>query len=116
MKKNFLLILGLVFVVAGVVFAYLANFQSADICAFAVVMFGAGLAACQLWNKRDTAKKTWLSVLSLVLMGVGAFLLGFGGFSQDTMVTIITSVFGFVAIIASLIIAAMQSKVQKQMA
>lgn len=110
MRKNILLIIGLVFVITGAVMAYFANFPQADAAGFAVTMFGAGLATAQVWNKRDKTKKTWLALLSVFLLGAGAFLLGFGQFSQDTMVTVISAAFGLAAIIGSLIISVVQTK------
>ena len=104
MRKNILLIIGLVFVIAGAAMAYFANFPQADAAGFAVTMFGAGLATAQIWNKRDKTKKTWLALLSVFL------LLGFGQFSQDTMVTVISAAFGLAAIIGSLIISVVQTK------
>ena len=74
-------------------------------------MFGAVLVTANLWDKRDKTAKTWMAVLSLVLVGVGAFIVGFGGVIAESMVaTIISSVFGFVAIIAGLIISAVANK------
>lgn len=110
MKKNFFLIAAIILIVAGVVVSYLGNFALADISGFAVTMFGAGLAAATLWGKRDTAKKLWVSVVGLVLIGAGAFALGFLGFAENTMTMIISSVFGLVAIIAGLIITASKGK------
>lgn len=110
MKKNIFLIIGLLMVVAGVAIAYFAKFELADMTGFALTMFGAGIATSQLWQKRDKTQKTWLAVLAVSLVGVGAYLLGFGGFSKETMTTVITMVFGLVGIIAGLIIAAIQSK------
>lgn len=109
MKKNFLVIIGILLIVAGCVFSYFANFPMADATGFAVTMFGAGLAAATMWGKRDKTKKTWLSVLALALVGVGAFILGFAGFAENTMTTIISSVFGLIAIIAGLIISGINS-------
>jgi hypothetical protein len=114
MKKNILLILGLIFVIAGVAVAYFAKFELADVTGFAITMFGAGLASAQLWQKRDTTKKTWLALFAVVFVGLGAFLLGFGQFSKETMVTVISTVFGLVAIIGGLIVSAIQSKNAKQ--
>lgn len=114
MKKNIFLIIGLLMVVAGVAIAYFAKFGLADMTGFALTMFGAGIATSQLWQKRDKTQKTWLAVLAVSLVGVGAYLLGFGGFSKETMTTVITMVFGLVGIIAGLIIAAIQSKNAKQ--
>ena len=39
MKKNILLILGLIFVIAGVAVAYFAKFELADVTGFAITMF-----------------------------------------------------------------------------
>lgn len=111
MKKNWLTVIGILFIVLGAGISYFAQFPTADVSGFAVTMFGAGLATANLWNKRSKTAKTWLSVLSLVFVGVGAFILGFGGVIAESMVTtIITSVIGFVAIIAGLIISAVGDK------
>lgn len=111
MKKNWLTIIGILFIVVGTAISYFAKFPMADVSGFAVTMFGAGLATANLWNKRDKTAKTWLSVLSLVLVGLGAFIVGFGGIISETLVTtIISSVFGFVAIIAGLIVSAVANK------
>ena len=112
MKKNIFLIIGLLMVIAGVTIAYFAKFELADMTGFA--LFGAGIATLQLWQKRDKTQKTWLTVLAVSLVNVGAYLLGFGGFNKETMTTVITMVFGLVGIIAGLIIVAIQSKNAKQ--
>lgn len=111
MKKNWLTIIGILFIVVGTAISYFAKWPMADVSGFAVTMFGAGLATANLWNKRDKTAKTWMSVLSLVLVGVGAFIVGFGGIISETLVTtIISSVFGFVAIVAGLIVSAVANK------
>lgn len=111
MKKNWLTIIGILFIVVGTVICYFAKWELADVSGFAVTMFGAGLATVNLWNKRDKTAKTWMSVLSLVLVGVGAFVTGFGGVIAESLVTtIISSVFGFVVIIAGLIVSAVANK------
>ena len=111
MKKNWLTIVGILFIVVGTVICYFAKWELADVTGFAITMFGAGLATANLWNKRNKESKTWLSILSLVLVGVGAFVIGFGGIVAESLVTtIITSVFGFVAIIAGLIVSGIINK------
>ncbi len=111
MKKNWLTVIGILFIVVGVAISYFAKWELADVSGFAVTMFGAGLMCANIWNKRDTSIKTWLSVLSLALVGVGAFIVGFGGVIAESLVTtIVSSVFGFVAIIAGLIIPAIAKK------
>ena len=114
MKKNWLTIIGILMIVAGTAISYFAKWALADVTGFAVIMFGAGLATANMWNKRNKEAKTWASILSLVLVGLGAFVAGFGGIISESLVTtIISSVFGLVAIIAGLFITAMQAKNQK---
>lgn len=111
MKKNWLTIIGIFFIVVGVVISYFAKWELANVSGFAVTMFGAGLACANLWNKRDKTAKTWMSIVSLILIGVGAFAIGFGGIISETlMTTIISSVFGFVVIIAGLLVSVVANK------
>ena len=111
MKKNWLTVIGILFVIVGVAISYFAKWEVADVLGFASTMFGAGLMCADLWNKRDKTAKTWLSIVSLVLVGVGCFIIGFGGVIAESLVaTIITTVFGFVALIAGLIIPAVAKK------
>ena len=111
MKKNWLTIIGIAFIVVGTVICYFAKWELADVSGFAITMFGAGLATANLWNKRNKDAKTWVSIVSLILVGVGAFVVGFGGIIAESLVTtIITSIFGFVAIIAGLIVSGIANK------
>ena len=111
MKKNWLTIIGIFFIVVGAVISYFAKWELANVSGFAVTMFGAGLATANLWNKRDKTAKTWMSIVSLILVGVGAFAIGFGGIISETlMTTIISSVFGFVVIIAGLFVSVIANK------
>ena len=82
MKKTIFLIVGLIMLIVGVVMAQVGSFQLADISGFAVTMFGAGLAAATLWSKKETGSKTWLCLLGVVAIGIGAFMLGFAGFAE----------------------------------
>lgn len=107
MKKNLLSIIGILFIGIGAVVCYFAKWEVADMLGFASTMFGAGLACSNLWGKRDKNAKTGLAILSLALIGAGAFIIGFGGVLSETlMTTVITSVAGFVAIVAGLIVSA----------
>lgn len=110
MRKNLLTIIGIVLVVAGAAISTFANFPLADVTGLASVMFGAGLACATIWGKRDKEKPTWMSVLSIVLVAGGAFVLGFCGFAESTMTTVITSVAGLAAIIIGLIVQGIKAK------
>lgn len=104
MKKRILLIIGLILMIAGVIVSNFAKFPLADVLGYAVTMFGAGLAVAGIYEKRDPSVKTWVVWLGIILVGLGAFILGFAGVAEDTVKTIITAVFGLVVIIAGLIV------------
>ncbi len=104
MKKRVLLIIGLIVMIAGVIVSNFVKFPLADVLGYAVTMFGAGLAVAGMYEKRDLSVKTWAVWLSIILVGLGAFALGFAGVAEDTVKTIITAVFGLVVIIAGLIV------------
>jgi peptidoglycan/LPS O-acetylase OafA/YrhL len=114
MKKNIFLIIGIIVLIVGVVVSYFGGFAMADDAGFAMTMFGAGLIASQLWDGRDKSKPTWLSVVSIACIAVGAFLLGFLHFDKESMGTIISTVFGLAAIIGGLIIGFFQTKQLKK--
>lgn len=103
MKNKILLIVGLALIIAGCAVSYFANFANADVIGFAVTMFGAGVSTATMWEKRDVNKKWYYSAIPLVAVGVGAFILGFGGFAESQMTMILTAVGGIVAIIGGII-------------
>lgn len=110
MKKNSMILTGIALIVIGTIVSYFANFKLADTSAFAVVMFGAGISCAGIWTKREKGSRTWAQVISLALLGIGAFVLGCAGFAENTMTTIISSVFGVIAIIASLVLPIIRQK------
>lgn len=110
MKKNIVVFLAIILMVVGICFSYFGSWNLADITGFALTMFGAGLAAATMWEKRDPTKKAWVGIVGLVLIGAGAFGLGFLGFAKETVTVIISSVFGLVSILAGLIVTAFQIK------
>lgn len=110
MRKNVFLIFGIIVMIIGVVVSYFGNFALADDIGLAGVMFGAGLVASQLWGKRDKGKPVWISVVSIVCISAGSFLLGFFRFDQNSMETIITTIFGLAAIIGGLVVGFLQTR------
>lgn len=113
MKNKIVLILGLVCIIVGAAVGYFAGFELAQLSGFAISMFGAGLVACQLWTQKSDKKPAWLSAITIVLIAIGAFALGFAGFAKETMTTVITSVFGLAAIIGGLILSAVAARDNK---
>ena len=102
MKKNLFVILGILLIIAGAAVSIFAGFNGSDVVGFAVSMFGAGVAASEFWNKRDKDKKA-LSIVTIIGIAGGIFILGFSGFKEAAVSTIIQSVIGIGLLIAGVI-------------
>ena len=101
MKTKLFLIVSIALIVIGAVISYFAKFPLAQMSGFAVTMFGAGLAVGKLWNDRDKTAKSWMVILSMALVGLGAFVAGLTGVITEAQVTaIIGYVFSLILIIA----------------
>lgn len=111
MKNKIMLIVSLVMIIAGSVLGYFVKFEAAQLSAFAVTMLGAGLACATLWSNKKEGAKNWLVILSMVLIGLGAFLAGLMGvISESQIQTIITGIFAGIAFIAGIITAIISAK------
>ena len=107
MKKNIVLWIGIILIIAGAAFAAFTDIAG-DIPALAVAAFGLGVSVIAIWNKSE--KKDWKVITSIACIVVGAFALGIAGFAEATMTTIIGSVIGLVSLIAGLITALIPKK------
>ena len=113
MTKKIGTIIGLVLVAVGAVAIWFCKIPAAEIGAFAVTMFGAGLACANLYNGAE--KKNWLTIVGIAAVGIGSFVLGFFGLiSSDTMVSMISMIIGIVVIIAGIISTAVGTKLAKK--
>lgn len=112
MNKNILTVIGIVLAVVGAVVGSFIGFEAGQLTAFAVTMFGAGLAVANMWKGRKEETKTWLAVLSMALIGVGAFIAGITGIVSETQ---LTSVIGYAISIALVIGGIITSIVQKKL-
>ena len=116
MKTKLFLIVSIALIVIGAVISYFAKFPLAQMSGFAVTMFGAGLAVGKLWNDRDKTAKSWLIILSMVLVGLGAFFAGLTGVITETQVTdIIGYVISLILIIAGIVTSAISNKAVKRL-
>lgn len=105
-------VIGIIFIIIGAIVGAIFNdFEVAVMCSFASVMFGAGLACAGLWDKRKPGTKNWVTILCIVLLGLGSFILGFTGqIEENKVVMIITYVVAIAMIISGLIIPAIKNK------
>ena len=101
--------------VSRMIFPWFPYLGSADLhryLATAVLALSVLHAGLSIRRRSEHKRRVTAAVLLLTALSVaaGAFLLGFGGFSQDTMTMIITAVCGLVAVIAGLIASGVQRK------
>ena len=115
MKNKLFLIVSIAFIILGAIISYFAKIPLVQISGFAVTMFGAGLAVGKLWNDRDKTVKGWLVILSMVLVGLGAFVAGLTGvITEDQVTAIIGYVFSLILIIAGIVTSVIANKTVKK--
>lgn len=114
MNNKFGTLLAITMIVAGCVVGYFAQFDATKITAFAVTMFGAGLAVSQLWKDRKESAKTWVVILGMALVGVGAFVAGLFSFMQlEQVKTLIGLVFSLIVFVAGLVTTLLANKAKE---
>lgn len=94
-------------IVGGAFLAAFTDVPIAEFCGLAVACASAGALCFATWNKSE--KKDWKVIVSIVLIAVGAFALGFVGVAGDAISKIIAAVGGVVLLIFG-IIAAMKAE------
>ena len=113
MINKLFLIVSIAFIIIGAIIGYFAKFPLAQMSGFAVTMFGAGLAVGKFWNDRDKTAKSQLVILSMVLVGLGAFVAGLTGVITEAQVTAIIR-YVFSLIIAGIITSVIANKATKK--
>lgn len=97
---KFFKILGIILILAGSCLCVFTDVPAADYTGIAITFLGAALEIVAAWKKSET--KDWKVIVSICLFAVGGLLLGFMGFNESLVSTIITGVIGIVALIAGL--------------
>lgn len=88
-------------VVAGACLAAFTDVAIAEYSGIAIAFVGAAMACITTYKKSE--KKDWKVVLSIVLIALGSFMLGFAGVAGDAISKIIAAVGGVVLLIFGLI-------------
>ena len=88
-------------VVAGAALAAFTDVPIAEYSGIALAFVGASMACVTTWNKSE--KKDWKVIVSIVLIAVGAFALGFAGVAGDAISKIIAAFGGVVLLIFGII-------------
>lgn len=94
-------ILFICLVVAGACLAAFTDIAIAEYSGIALACVSAALACVTTYNKSE--KKDWKVVVSIILIAVGSFVLGFAGVAGDAISKIIAAVGGVVLLIFGLI-------------
>lgn len=105
-------VIGIVMIMLGAILeALFAGITIAECITFGLIMFGAGLACSDLWKKQKDTMPLWLRILSVALLGVGSFILGFmGQITEDQVKLIITYSVTIAMIITGLLIPVFNKK------
>lgn len=88
-------------VVAGAALAAFTDVAIAEYTGIAIAFVGAAMACVTTYRKSE--KKDWKVILSIVLIAVGSFVLGFAGVAGDAISKIIAAVGGVVLLIFGVI-------------
>lgn len=88
-------------VVAGACLAAFTDVAIAEYAGIAIAFVGAALACVTTYNKSE--KKDWKVIVSIILIALGTFMLGFAGVAGDAISKIIAAVGGVMLLIFGLI-------------
>lgn len=103
MNNKVITFIGIALVIIGTIIGCIFNSDVAAITSFAVAAFGAGLAAANIWSTRKKEAPTWVVIVGIVLIGLGAFVAGFVGiFSESQLVDIIGYVIAIVMLLGGI--------------
>lgn len=102
MNKTFKIILT-VLIVAGAFLAAFTDIPLLEYGGLAVACASAGALIFATWNKSE--KKDWKVIVSIALIAIGSFALGFMGVAGDNISKIIAAVGGVVLLIFGIIAA-----------
>ncbi len=100
-----LTIVGIVLAILGAGVAAFTGLPMADILGISVAMVGAAVACTGVLKKsKDDGKSKALTYTSIIMIGVGSFLMGFMGVPEGTVTQVITVVAGLASLIAGLVV------------
>lgn len=108
MKNKVITTLSIIFIILGSAVGAFLKIPEAQLAGFAVTMLGAGVLASRLWKESGKEKGvvSYLTLSSIALVGLGAFVAGITGAISETQLTSITGyVFGLVLIVSGLMTA-----------
>ena len=112
-KKKIAFIIGIIMVIGGIIIGCF-SFPGAELTSFAMSLFGAGALCATLWKDRNKEVPSWLSIVALVMVGAGAFLIGFLGLLEmEVFNKLIGYVIAIVMIIIGVIVPPLVAKIKE---
>jgi FtsH-binding integral membrane protein len=114
-KKTVLLVIGIVLMAASAVIAKLFDIAG-DIPALIGEAFGVGLTIMGIYTKSEgkSTKVRVFTILTVVFAVVSGLLLAFAGLTAEAQATLVSAIFGIVALIATLISGFIAYKANKE--
>lgn len=101
MKKNFILILGLIIIIVASVLSKFTDIPALDVGALIAAAAGFAMTVVSTYNKSE--KKSVKEILTIILLSVGTILLIFAGQTEETVMAIYTGVIGLVVLIMGIL-------------
>lgn len=84
-------------VLIGTIVAFFSDVAIVEYSALAVAFVAAASACLSVWKKSE--KKDWKTILAIILIAVGSFLLGLAGIPADNITKLIAAVGGVLLLI-----------------
>lgn len=107
-----ILIVDIVLFVVGTIVSYFAQLELVQILAYLLQMYSAGSALYEIWQTKKPQSKSWVMILSLILLGLAAFLAGmFRLITADDAKQLVTLVFAVILFIAGLLTQVIEKKI-----
>lgn len=111
MNKKLFVIFSVAFIIIGAVVSAFTGIPESQLIGLALAMFGAGGLCSAIWKERKKEANSFLVILTMALVGIGAFIAGVTGImTEDTLKTIIGLVIAVVMIVIGIITSAMAQK------
>lgn len=106
MKNKVITILSIAFIILGSAVGAFLKIPEVQLAGFAVTMLGAGLLASRLWkeSRKEKGITSYLTLASIALIGIGAFVAGITGAISETQLTsVVRYVFALMLIVTGIV-------------
>ena len=101
-KKGILALVGIILLVIGLSGAFLLDYPVTDVISIVSAFVGAGLILAGVLDKKEN--KTWKDYVFLAIIAIGAVLFVFGGFTKETILTVVSALVTVIGIILYIIV------------